>query len=227
MGDVLGSAFPKLRQLEASESPDGTETDPPPEPPCEFPRRPKSAKRWPRFCECACPDTKGGCCCSTTTQPTSPQPTIPTTTQPTTQPTTTQPPTQPTTTTTTTQPTTAEKYARAPAERVESEKRADEEDALHELCSFYGIENNGHQACTLEEPEFIITEMTFDTGATTHAADRHDFPGQTVRESEGSKAGQTFGCAGGKQLVNEGEVHIVMVAPGGIECEFAATVQIT
>ena len=69
--------------------------------------------------------------------------------------------------------------------------------------------------------------MTLDTGATTHAADRFDFPGQTVRESEGSKAGQTFGCAGGKKLINEGEVHVVMVAPGGIECELEAKVQIT
>ena len=69
--------------------------------------------------------------------------------------------------------------------------------------------------------------MTLDTGATTHAADRLDFPGQVVRESEGSKTGQTFGCAGGKKLANEGEVHVVMVAPGGIECELEATVQIT
>ena len=65
----------------------------------------------------------------------------------------------------------------------------------------------------LEEPEFIITEMTFDTGATTHAADRLDFPEQEARESEGSKAGQSFGCAGGKKLVNEGAVNIVMLAP--------------
>ena len=68
--------------------------------------------------------------------------------------------------------------------------------------------------------------MTLDTGATTHAADRLDFPGQEVRESEGSKAGQTFGCAGGKKLVNEGEVNVVMMASGGVECELEATVQI-
>ena len=36
-----------------------------------------------------------------------------------------------------------------------------------------------------------------------------------------------FGCAGDKKLVNEGEVHVVMMAPGGIECELEATVQIT
>ena len=95
------------------------------------------------------------------------------------------------------------------------------------LCSFYGIESDAHEAHALEEPEFLITEMTFDTGATTHAADRLDFPGQVVHESAGSKSGQTFGCAGGKKLANEGEVHIVMMAPGGIECELETTVQIT
>ena len=109
----------------------------------------------------------------------------------TTQPMTTQPPTLPTpiTTTTTMPPTTAEKDARAPAE----------------LCSFFGIENAADQACVFEEPEFIVTEMTLDTGATTHAADRLDFPEQEVKESTGSRAGQTFGCAGGKRLANEGE----------------------
>ena len=69
--------------------------------------------------------------------------------------------------------------------------------------------------------------MTLETGATTHAADRIDFPGQTVQESAGSKAVRTFGCAGGKKLANEGEVHISMIAPGGIECELGTTVQIT
>ena len=69
-----------------------------------------------------------------------------------------QPPTQPTpNTTTTTMPlTTTEKDARAPAE----------------LCSFFRIENATDQACVFEEPEFIVTEMTLDTGATTHAADK-------------------------------------------------------
>ena len=74
--------------------------------------------------------------------------------------------------------------------------RAPAEQGKPELCSFYGIENDAEEADTLEEPEFFITEMTLDTGATTHAADRLDFPGQTVQESAGSKAGQTFGCAG-------------------------------
>ena len=86
------------------------------------------------------------------------------------------------------------------------------------LFSFYGIEDAAEEACTLEKPEFIVTEMTLDTGATTHAADRLEFPEQEVRESAGSKAGQTVGCAGGKRLANEGEVNIVMVAPGGVEC---------
>ena len=72
-----------------------------------------------------------------------------------------------------------------------------------------------------------MTEMTLDTGATTHAADRLDFPAHEVEESPGSKAGQTFGCAGGKRLANEGEVHVTMIAPGGLECDLDATVQIT
>ena len=86
------------------------------------------------------------------------------------------------------------------------------------LFSFYGIEDAAEEACILEEPECIVAEMTLDIGATTHAADRFDFPEQEVRESASSKAGQTFGCAGGKRLANEGEVNIVMVAPGGVEC---------
>ena len=69
--------------------------------------------------------------------------------------------------------------------------------------------------------------MTLDTGATTQAADRIDFPEQEVKESAGSKAGQTFGCAGGKRLANEGEVNTVMIALGGMECELDATIQIT
>ena len=69
--------------------------------------------------------------------------------------------------------------------------------------------------------------MTLDTGATTHAADRFDFPEQDVHESEGRGAGQTFGCAGCKKLANEGEVNFVMVAPGGVERELEATIQIT
>ena len=93
--------------------------------------------------------------------------------------------------------------------------------------NFFGIEVAGEQACVLEEPEFLLTEMTLDTGATTHAADRLDFPSHEVKESAGSRAGQTFGCAGGKRLANEGEVNVVMIAPGGLECELDATVQIT
>ena len=63
--------------------------------------------------------------------------------------------------------------------------------------------------------------------ATTHSADRLDFPEQEIHKSEGSKAGQAFGCAGGKKLANEGEVNVVMMAPGGIEYELEATIQIT
>ena len=53
------------------------------------------------------------------------------------------------------------------------------------LNSFYAIENTAHEACVLEEPEFIINEMTLDIGAITHAADRLDFPEQDIHESEG------------------------------------------
>ena len=52
MGVILGSAFAKLRQLEASESPDCTETDTPPVPTA---KRTKNEKRQLRFCERACP----------------------------------------------------------------------------------------------------------------------------------------------------------------------------
>ena len=48
-------------------------------------------------------------------------------------------------------------------------------EATQEFCGFYGIEDDAHKACTLEERKFIITEMTLDTGATTDAADRLDF----------------------------------------------------
>ena len=51
-GEILGSAFAKLRQLEASESPDCTETETPPVPTA---KRTKNEKRQLRFCECACP----------------------------------------------------------------------------------------------------------------------------------------------------------------------------
>ena len=95
------------------------------------------------------------------------------------------------------------------------------------LNCFYGIDSADGSLNALEEPEFIETEMILDTGATTHAADRLDFPQHVVVESEGSKAGQRFGCAGGKMLENEGEVHIMMIAPGGLECELETTVQIT
>ena len=65
-----------------------------------------------------------------------------------------------------------------------------------------------------EEPEFLEVEFTLDTGATVHAADRIDFPLHLVQESAGSKAGQRFQAAGGKLIDNEGEINVVMVAPG-------------
>ena len=52
-----------------------------------------------------------------------------------------------------------------------------------------------------------------ETGASTHAADRVDFPGYEVKESPGSRAGQLFGCAGGKSIKNEGQMDVEMVSP--------------
>ena len=94
--------------------------------------------------------------------------------------------------------------------------------------SFYGIveEECEIHALPEAEPEYIEVEMALDSGASVHAADRVDFPGHEVRESAGSKAGQKFGCAGGKMLPNEGESDILMVAPGGIGCEISTTIQI-
>ena len=68
------------------------------------------------------------------------------------------------------------------------------------------------------ESEFIEVEMTLDTGATCHAADRIDFPGCLVQESPGSKAGQHFqsAAAGGKLIPNEGMAHILLTL-GGVE----------
>ena len=48
-----------------------------------------------------------------------------------------------------------------------------------------------------------------------------------MQDRKGSKAGQKFGCAGGKMLANEGEVHIMMITPGGLEFELETTIQIT
>ena len=204
VGDVLESTFSKLRRLEASERPAETKVEAPPEPPQEVQKRPTSVKRRPHFRECTCPNVKNGCCDNSTKLAYARQlatgPNLAYTPQLTTDPKLTRPMTN----------------VRALVEQVKPE-----------LCSFYGIEDDAEEAHVLEELEFFITEMTLDTGATTHAADRIDFPGQTVQESAGSKAGQTFGCAGGKKLANEGEVHISMIAPGGIECELGTTVQIT
>ena len=64
-----------------------------------------------------------------------------------------------------------------------------------------------------EGPEFYEVETTLDTGASTHAAARVDFPGYAVEESPGSRAGQLFGCAGGKSLRNEGQMTVEMISP--------------
>ncbi len=90
------------------------------------------------------------------------------------------------------------------------------EDQLH---NFFGIEavEQLHALPETAEPEFIEVKTTLDTGATTHATNRVDFPGCEVRESAGSKAGQMFQAAGGKTLPNEGESTMYMVSPEGTE----------
>ncbi len=93
-----------------------------------------------------------------------------------------------------------------------------------QLNNFWGVEAIEEiNALPEGEPEFLEVEMTLDTGATVHAADRLDFPGCFVVESAGSKAGQHFQAAGGKLIPNEGQAHIQLFAEG---IEMAMTVQI-
>ena len=96
------------------------------------------------------------------------------------------------------------------------------------LNMFYGLECHDESLNALpdEEPEFIETEMTLDTGATVHAADRADLPAHQVQPSAGSRAGQQFGCAGGKLVANEGECKVHMLAPGGGVFELELDMQI-
>ena len=56
--------------------------------------------------------------------------------------------------------------------------------------------------------------MTLDTGASVHVINCLDIPGFNVLESAGSKAGQRFQAAGGKLIDHEGEINVVMLAPG-------------
>jgi hypothetical protein len=77
----------------------------------------------------------------------------------------------------------------------------------------------------MQEPEFIEVEMTLDTGATVHAADRVDLPCHVIEESPGSLAGQHFQAAGGKLIANEGQAVVEMLAPG-MDCELVCTIQI-
>ena len=82
------------------------------------------------------------------------------------------------------------------------------------VCNFYGLTEDEETVNVLpEEPEFYEVETTLDTGASAHAASRVDFPGYEVVESPGSRAGQHFGCAGGKSLLNEGQMTVDMVSP--------------
>ena len=75
------------------------------------------------------------------------------------------------------------------------------------------------------EPEFVEVEMTLDTGATVHAADRADLPLHVIEESPGSRAGQHFQAAGGKLIANEGQAVVEMLPPDTND-ELACTIQI-
>ena len=89
------------------------------------------------------------------------------------------------------------------------------DEANETVCNFYGLTESQDEAVNAlpEEPEYYEVEMTLDTGASAHAADRVDFAGYEVKESPGSKAGQLFGCAGGKSLRNEGQMEVNMLSP--------------
>ena len=80
--------------------------------------------------------------------------------------------------------------------------------------NFFEAVEELHTLPSAAEPEFYETEVTLDTGATVHAADRTDFPGHEVKEGAGSRAGQRFQCAGNKMIDNEGEMFVTMFAPG-------------
>jgi hypothetical protein len=77
----------------------------------------------------------------------------------------------------------------------------------------------------VEEPEFSEVEMTLDTGATVHAADRMDLPCHVIEESPGSRAGQQSQAAGGKLIANEGRAVVEMLAPGA-DGELVCSIQI-
>ena len=80
-----------------------------------------------------------------------------------------------------------------------------------------------HALPAFEEPEWLEVECCLDTGSSIHAADRIDFPGFDVTESDGSRAGQKFQAAGGSLIENEGQVSALMTAPGspiGTELQF-------
>ena len=87
---------------------------------------------------------------------------------------------------------------------------------------FFPVENL-HALPEFEEPEWLEVECCLDTGSSIHAADRIDFPGFDVTESDGSRAGQKFQAAGGSLIDNEGQVNALMTAPGspaGTELQF-------
>ncbi len=110
------------------------------------------------------------------------------------------------------------------AENLASTGESDVPVVPTELHHFWGLEGGDQLNATEEvEPEYTEVEMTLDTGATCHAADRVDFPGCLVQESPGSKAGQHFQTAGKKTIANEGQAKIELSADG---VDMAMTMQI-
>ncbi len=101
-----------------------------------------------------------------------------------------------------------------PAKPKEVPAKGEEETSHGTMAMFIEAPNQELNALPeAEEPEFIEVEMTLDTGATVHAADRVDLPGHTVEESPGSRVGQKFQGAGGKFIDNEGQTMVAMLAP--------------
>ena len=96
---------------------------------------------------------------------------------------------------------------------------------MRELNFFDAVTQEINALPDFQEPEFIEVEMTLDTGATVHAADRIDLPYHLVLDSPGSLAGQQFQAAGGKLIDNEGQATVAMLAPGS-DCELTCNIQI-
>ena len=65
-----------------------------------------------------------------------------------------------------------------------------------------------------EEPETYPIEVILDSGACDHVAARRELPGYEVKPSAGSRAGKKYTGASGHTILNEGEIDVVMHAPG-------------